>query len=509
MLKKITICASLILSMGACTKDFEVINVNPNTPSSVPIDYLLGESELFIPGSSDASSKAWRINFGFAACFVQQMSSIDVTFYGGSFYNSGSNNFTSFFDYSYPNAVKSLVNVIDIAKKDAKYINVLSMARILKVMEMARLTDLYGDIPYSEAGKAFLDGNFSPKYDAQKDIYFDMLKELDEAGKAFSATAYIPKTADYIYSGDLDKWKRAANTLMLRLAMRLQKVDATSAQSWAKKAIDGGLITSNSETIAFKFDNTGAMINSNPNSWVLGPSGQNIANLNNAGVQWGKTLIDLLKTRKDPRLSVISSLRNGDKTIENQRGLPNATDAIILNTLEEKNLNNYSRPSSNLMSLATPWIYMTYAEAQLLKAEAIERGWVSGSAKTAFIEGQSAGINQLSVVGSTITASDLSTYATLNAYPETGNLDNKLNAIHTELYLIHASTLNHIEAWANWRRTGYPNLNPVNYSGNETGGVIPRRLRYPLSELGINPNFKDAITRQGPDLFTTKVWWDK
>eukprot|EP00744_Colponema_vietnamica_P034135 GILI01057273.1.p1 GENE.GILI01057273.1~~GILI01057273.1.p1 ORF type:complete len:361 (-),score=-46.23 GILI01057273.1:27-1037(-) len=336
-----------------------------------------------------------------------------------------------------------------------------------------------------------------------------MLKELDEAGKAFSATAYIPKTADYIYSGDLDKWKRAANTLMLRLAMRLQKVDATSAQSWAKKAIDGGLITSNSETIAFKFDNTGAMINSNPNSWVLGPSGQNIANLNNAGVQWGKTLIDLLKTRKDPRLSVISSLRNGDKTIENQRGLPNATDAIILNTLEEKNLNNYSRPSSNLMSLATPWIYMTYAEAQLLKAEAIERGWASGSAKTAFIEGQSAGINQLSVVGSTITASDLSTYATLNAYPESGNLDNKLNAIHTELYLIHASTLNHIEAWANWRRTGYPNLNPVNYSGNETGGVIPRRLRYPLSELGINHNFNDAMTRQGPDLFTTKVWWDK
>jgi hypothetical protein len=509
MVKKIIIIVALIVANGACTKDFEKININPNTPSEVPIDYLLGASELFLAGSNDASGKAWRINFGFAGGFVQQVSSIDVTFYGGSFYNSAANNFSSYFDQSYPNCVKSLINLIEIAKKEPKYINVLSMARVLKVMEMARLTDLYGDIPYSEAGKAFVNGNFSPKYDAQKDIYFDMLKELEEASKAFSATQYIPKTSDFIYAGDLEKWKRACNTLMLRLAMRMQKVDAASAQTWAKKAIDGGLIAGNTETIAIRFENSGAQVNSNPNSWTLGPNGWNIANINNGGMQWAKTLIDIMKSRKDPRLSVISILKGGDKTFEKQKGLPNATDGNLLNRLDDKDLNNYSRPSTNLMTLSAPWIYMTYAESQFLKAEAIERGWAAGNAKASFLEGQKTAINQLSAYGGTLTDTEINSYTTLNTYPESGTLANKMDAIHTEMYLLHAATLNHIEAWSNWRRTGFPVLVPVNYVGNETGGKIPRRLKYPLSEGGINVNFKEAISRQGPDLFTTQIWWDK
>lgn len=510
MFKKLSI---LVLSLGSllgCTGDFEKINVNPNTPSAVPIDYLLGESQLFVASSaSSPTEKTWRTNFGYAACLVQHMSSVDATFYKGSFYTFLGEVNSAFFDNSYSNSIKSLVNLIDIAQADPKNVNVLSMARILKVMEFSRLTDIYGDVPYNEAGKGFITNTFSPQYDAQQEIYMDLLKELDESIAAFNASAYIPKTADYIYSGDLEKWKRAARSLMLRLAMRMQKADAANAQLWAKKAIDGGLITSNAESIAIRFDNTGAVINSNPNSWILGPSGQNITNINNAGVQWGKTLIDLMKARKDPRLPVIAMLKNGDRTVEKQRGLPNATDATGLNALEEKSLDNYSRPATNTMSLANPWLYLTYAETQLLKAEAIERGWATGSAQASFEAGQAAGLNQLSVMGGTITAAEVSAYAAANPYPASGALTAKLNAIHTEIYLITASVFNHIEAWANWRRTGYPVLTPVNYVGNDTNGQIPRRRRYPLTEAGVNPNVQNAITRQGPDVFMTRVWWDK
>lgn len=510
MLKKITICLALLAGAGACTKDFEEINVNPNAPNTVPVDYLLGQSQLLLTGSaSGPASKAWRANFGYAACLIQQMSSIDATFYKGSFYTFLGEINSAFFDNSYTYAVKSMVNLIEVARQDPKNVNVLSMARIIKVMEFSRTTDLYGDIPYFEAGKGFIDGNFSPKYDAQQAIYMDMLKELEEAGKAFDAGLYIPKAADYIYGGDLDKWKRAANSLMLRLAMRIQKVDPANAQLWAKKAIDGGLITSNTETIAVKFANTGAEINSNPNSWILGPSGSNITNIPNAGVQWAKTLIDMMKERQDPRLPVISMIKGGDNSIAKQRGLPNATDATGLAALDEKNLDNYSRPATGVISIALPWIYMSYAETQLLKAEAIERGWATGNAKAAFQEGQSAALAQMSWANATISNADIANYATKNPYPEGGTLAAKMNAIHTEVYLLSASTFNHIEGYANWRRTGYPVLTPVNYLGNDTNGQIPRRLRYPLSEEGINPNFKTAIERQGPDVFMTRIWWDK
>lgn len=510
MLKKITICLALLAGAGACTNDFDKINVNPNAPTTVPVDYLLGQSQLLLTGSaSGPASKAWRANFGYAACLIQQMSSIDATFYKGSFYTFLGEINSAFFDNSYTYAVKSMVNLIDVAQKDPKYVNVLSMARIIKVMEFSRTTDLYGDIPYFDAGKGFIDGNFAPRYDAQQAIYMDMLKELEEAGNAFDANQYIPTAADYIYGGDVNKWKRAANTLMLRLAMRIQKADAANAQLWAKKAIDRGLINSNDETIAVKFANTGAEINSNPNSWILGPSGSNVTNIANAGVQWGKTLIDMMKTRQDPRLPVIAMLKGGNNAASAQRGLPNGTDAVGLAALDEKNLDNYSRPTANVMVISLPWIYMSYAEAQLLKAEAIERNWATGSAKAAFEAGQAAALSQLSVAGGNITSAQTAAYAALNPYPEAGTLADKMNAIHTEVYLLSASTFNHIEGWANWRRTGYPVLTPVNYLGNDTNGQIPRRLRYPLSEEGINPNFKDAISRQGVDVFMTRIWWDK
>ncbi|WP_254413329.1 SusD/RagB family nutrient-binding outer membrane lipoprotein [Dyadobacter diqingensis] len=506
MRHKILILLSLMTFLGSCTKDFEKVNVNPNAPASVPLDYLLSQSSLLLAGSAgDPGYKSWRANFIYAGCIMQQMASVEVNFYRGTVYTFQGDLSAAYFESSYPNSIKNLVNLIDLASKDAKDVNILSMARILRVVETSFLTDLYGDVPYSEAGKGFIGKINSPKYDAQQAIYMDMLKELDEATKAFNASSYKPTTADFVYGGDLEKWKRGAHSLMLRIAMRMQKADAANAQSWVKKAIDAGVMTNNDDSFAIKMDKTGAGNNSNANSWNLG-AGRKIADGNN--IQWAKTFIDMMKTRKDPRLPVVAALKSGDRSIDKQIGIPSGTDATALASLPEKNLDNYSRAAPNMYALSNPYFIMTYAESQLLKAEAIERGWSTGDAKAAFEAGQAAAILQLNSYGGTLTDTDAKAYATANPYPA-GSLDAKLEAIQTENWLINGSVLNHMEAWADWRRTGFPKLIPVNYPGNETNGQIPRRLRYPQSEVGVNDNIKEAITRQGGDTFMTKIWWDK
>ena len=506
MVRKLSIIASVAVLLASCTKDFQSINTNPNVPTAVPNDYLLATSQVQLAGAHNPDSKSWRNNFGYSACLVQQMSSTDISFYGGSFYTSTQNSFSAYFEDAYPNSIKNEVNLISLTSADAKYVNITSMARILKVMDMAIMTDMYGDVPYTGAGKGYLDANFTPAYDAQKDIYTDMLSELEKAGAALDPAAYIPTKADYIYSGDIAKWKRAANTLMLRLAMRLVKVDAGMAQTWAAKAISGGLITSSAENIAIKFDGV-AQISSNPNSWILGPTGsRNIAAIN--GAVWGKTLIDMMKSRQDPRLPLIAALKNGNNAVANQVGLPNGVNTNTLATLTPSNLDLYSRPAAAMYANNNPWIYMTYAEARLLQAEAIERGFATGAAATVFADGQQAALNQ--VYGAVKPSlADIATYAAANAYPVAGDLAAKMNAIHTELYLLNAVTLNGAEAWSDWRRSGYPVLTPVNFVGNETNGVIPRRLKYSPGEFGVNPNINTAISSQGADLFTTRIWWDK
>ncbi len=507
MKHKILILLGLVMLMGSCTKDFEKVNINPNAPAAVPLNYLLSQSTLLLAGSAgDPGYKSWRANFIYAACMMQQMASVEVNFYRGTVYTFQGDLSAAYFESSYPNSIKNLVNLIDLAGKDPKDVNIKSMARILRVIESTFLTDIYGDIPYSEAGRGFIDLNFSPAYDAQQAIYMDMLKELEEASKAFNPSASKPTTADFIFGGDLDKWKRAANSLMLRLAMRMQKVDPTNAQVWAKKAIDAGTMNSMDDTFAIKMDNTGAGNNSNANSWNLG-AGRNIASGNN--IQWAKTFIDMMKTRKDPRLTVIAALKNGDRTLEKQRGIPSGTDATILSTLAEKSLDNYSRAAPNMYALNNPYTIMTYSESQFLKTEAIERGWATGDAKAVFAAGQKAAIMQLNAYGGTLQDADAVAYGTANPYPAAGTMDEKMSAIQTESWLVNGAVMNHIEAWSDWRRTGFPKLIPVNYPGNETNGQIPRRLRYPQSEKGVNQNIDAAIARLGGDTFMNKMWWDK
>jgi hypothetical protein len=255
-------------------------------------------------------------------------------------------------------------------------------------------------------------------------------------------------------------------------------------------------------------------------------------------VKWSKTLIDYLRTTNDPRLSAIAEIPAagaaananqalvGDNTASNQRGLPNGYDqtggtfdirkrsdypGATGPAGDQAILGNYSRPRLAVyIQRAAPNFLLTYAETEFLLAEAATRGWsVGATAATHYANGVRGAMLSLSQFSSAATISQ----ATADAYVLANPLgaSNQLQQINEQYWLEACTTFNFIEGWFNWRRSGFPVLTPVNYPGNVTGGTIPRRLIYPVTEVSNNPSGYAAgvASLGGGDLLTSRVWWDK
>lgn len=524
MLRKIIIAIIPILILFAsCTKNFSTINQNPTSPTTVPLDYLFAQSQLLFAGSAgDPGYTEWRANLIYCMTMTQQMAALG-SFYSGDKYlysatnaSAGAYFGTSNGEGNYPNSIKNMVNLIYQARLDSvTNVNILSMTRILKVLQMSTMTDLYGDVPYFSAGLGYISQNYTPNYDQQSDIYADMFNELSEAGAALSTSAYVPAASDFAYSGNISYWKHFANSLMLRLAMRIQRVDPTNAAKWAAQAISGGVFASNAETYQINYTG-GATYNINANSYNLGPSDGVFRNVvMGQGLQWSQTFIDTMQARNDPRLGWISNVaptqsgtlvNMGDTVAAHQKGLPNGLD----NAPGSTSIGIYSVMNPLTFKSTAPDILLSYAEVEFLKAEAEARGYVTGNPATEFALGQAAALQQMSAYNSafTPTSAQVAAYQAANPYPTTG-LNDAVNKIQVELWLLWADTYNGYEAFASWRRTGYPNLVPVNYPGNASNGQIPRRLIFPAEQATLDAaQYNAAVTRMGGDAFTTKVWWD-
>ena len=522
MLRKIITISLLAGLTASCTKNFQTLNVNPTAPATVPLDYLFAQSQLLYAGSAgDPGYFEWRANLYYSMPIVQQMASLGTTYNGDKYVwsneASGAYFGTSTGSGNYPNSVKNLVNLIYQARLDSvKNVNILSMARITKVMLMSIMTDLYGDIPYFQAGLGYISGTLTPAYDPQKSIYPDLLNELSQAGAALTTSAYIPSASDFAFSGNITSWKHFANSLMLRLAMRLQKVDPTSAAAWATRAISGGVMTSNKETYLLNYPG-GGTASINPHSYNLGPSDKVARNVvAGAVLQWSNTFINTMKARQDPRIGMVSNIGvtqttdnqilMGDSVGSHQLGLPNGLDNAPAGT----NISQYSVMNPLIFKSTAPDIILSYAEVEFLKAEAEARGYVTGTPATEYALGQEAALQQMSSFNAAFafTPAQVTAYQTANPYPTTG-LEDGVKAIQTELWLHWGDTFNGYEAWASYRRTGYPVLTPVNYPGNATNGTIPRRLQYPSEQKTLDAaGYQAANGRMGDDVMTTRVWWD-
>ncbi len=504
-----------LLFLVACTDGFEDLNTDKNKATADTYNpvYNLTRAQLEFAGNHDFSYETWRVNIIYCSMMMQQLS--NASWYAGDKYQANNGWASSYFDVAYNDQVKYAVDLLQITKDKEIYANLYQIARIMKVMIFQRFTDIYGDLPYSQAGQGYYSRIFTPEYDTQEFIYNDMLKELEEAAAALDPALDEPGSGDLIYGGDTEpivKWKKLAYSLMLRIGMRLTKRNETLAKTWVEKAVAGGVFTSNADNAFISHDETGGRNTVNRNSNIL--SGEWDAT-GNSEVFLSKTFVDFLKNNDDPRLTYMATVQgSGSVDPDDQIGLPNGLDqnggATDISTDPDfpGSINNYSTIRADVfLDLSGATFFMNYAQVELLLAEAGKRGWtVGGTAKEHYDKGVTAAMTQLSQYNSaaTISASDINDYLVDHPYDDA----NGYEQINTQYWA--ASFLDWYETWSNWRRTDFPNLVPVDYVGNATGGKIPRRMLYPSSEASTNAaNFAKAIENQGDNTFLTRVWWDK
>jgi hypothetical protein len=245
------------------------------------------------------------------------------------------------------------------------------------------LTDTYGDIPYTEAAQGFISQTIQPKYDKQEFIYKDILKELDEASTALNA-AKPTSTGDILYGGNIIRWKRFGNSLLLRAAMRLTKVAPDLAQTYVAKAVAGGLMQSNADNAVLRHT---ALYN----NWIA----VHLTAREKANFYLAQPFVDYLKNNNDPRLASIA-VRHVGATSGAEQAAPRTTsdpakqigmpmgydDVSIKNTFAANgvvSLYDYSQVNLNtVLKVTSPEYHVTYSQTQLLLAEAVVRGWATG-----------------------------------------------------------------------------------------------------------------------------------
>ena len=312
---------------------------------------------------------------------------------------------------------------------------------------------------------------------------------------------------------------------MLRLGMRLTKVEPELARTWVQKAIAGGVITTDADMAKISYANVTGGMNPKVRNSLLNGNYLNPQDVDNVeGGKYAATFIDKLKSTNDPRLPVISVV--WEKPAGATSYVPNNSPAIqkgmISGSLNTRPLNfdTYSEPSPLVLNVAAPVIILGPAEAHLLLAEAALRGWYSGStARASYENGVRAGMTQwaqwpaVAPSSNIITPAQIDAYLAANPYLAAGTFEQQLRQISEQKWL--SMFGDDYEVWSNWRRTGYPVLAPVNYPGNVTGGRMFRRFSIPISEnLTNQTNYLEALKRQGfsestNDNLVTRVWWDR
>lgn len=503
-MKKIySICflAILLIMITSCDKDFDEINTSKTSATSVDPAFILNNAVI----SSSIVTLVFEIGI------VQQIISPNSGVLTGANYNQENRtSFDSNWSSYYRNVIKNTSDVIRLTKDDPARANLMNMARIVQAHTFMVLTDSYGDIPYEEGGQGYTSQIFFPKYETQESIYPKIIKELTEASAALNASGKI-ETADILYGGKIDQWKKFGYSLLLRAGMRLSAVDQAQAQNAVKAAFAAGVITTNVDNAVIRHDAN-----------YRNPQSNTLNSTEAANFYLTKPFVDALKSTNDPRLVSIAVRYKGAKSgsdqipanasilAADQIGIPmgndnkTATAAATADGLAS--FYEYSQADRNrIVKVTAPMFIVTASQTNLLLAEARVRGWVTtGNAADYFAEGIRAHMNQMALVDATCAVDPAARDAYITANPLVSGKE--MEQINTQYWI--SSFLNGPEAFANFRRSNYPALAPNPYPGKSVEWI--NRLTYPNSEISVNgENLQKAIDHQGPDNLATKVWWDK
>ncbi len=519
----LTATLTLLILVSSCDKGFEEMNEDPNAYTSPVLGSLFADAVI---KHASANGQISDPDLMEAGAWVQYLASLTLFEFYGDKYLELAGNYERFWIQAYSSELRAPVQILELTKDDPELVNLNSITRIWRVEVIHRITDMYGDVPYFEAGQGYLDGIYKPKYDPQSAIYADMLNELDAAAQALDPAKPSFGNADFLYGGNVEQWKRFAYSLMLRLGMRLTKVDPAMAETWVKKAIAGGVMQSNDDGARLLHTSASAT-NWNVNTQYLQQKFIPLSAKGRTSVKINQTFIDYLVQTEDPRLPFYATLWQGNADIsqlpaysasERQRGLPGGQDNSSIRTIipawTDEMLSEFSEWNIHKVGhLDAPTIFQHYAEVEFLLAEAALRGWeTAGTPQEHYERGVRASIELQTIYPNAIALEEATaaavTYLANNPYTG-GSFEQQMEQIHTQFWVAQFMCSN-VEAYSNWRRTGYPVLIPYDYPGNATGGTIPRRVRYSETDASVNTeNYQAAVAAQGPDFFTTRIWWDK
>ena len=495
--------ALVMIAIASCDSGFEELNTSKTASSSLDPSLILNNA--IINSSPDDS----QLNFELA--IVQQLTSPNTgVLEGGNFNKNNPNSSIGNWRDYYRNVVRYTSDVIARTSEDAALSNLTNKARIIQANAFMIITDTYGDIPYAEGGKGYIDQNFFPAYQDQQVVYEGILSELKSATDALDAGK--ASNTDVLFNGDIAKWKKFGYSLLLRAGMHLSEVDPATAESTVAAAFAGGVILDNADNAAVRHD---------------GNYGNLTANVLNAteaaNFYLAEPFVDALQSNDDPRLPAIAIRYVGATSGSGQLPAVGTTDPAnqyglpMGSTDGEADLSGatlpgggtryaYSQLDRRRMAKPTsPLFIVTAAQNNLLLAEARLNGWITtGTVEEYFTNGIKAHMDQLVDFdpASAVDAGDRDTYVASRVPLLAGN---ELEQINYEYWI--ASFLNGQEAWANFRRSGYPELDVNPFAGRTVDWIT--RLPYPPSGYVVNiDNVAAAVAGQGPDNLDTKVWWD-
>jgi len=519
-ISRIVIPFAVVLCFAGCTKGFEEKNKDPYAITT--IDPAL----LFTAAERNMNIGSWD---GEQTIVQQYVNAYNAGATAGFQFNLDVDGYSNDRWGAYTGVIKPLVQIISLAKDDPTHKNLYDMVRIWKAFAFMTIVDTYGDVPYSEAGKAYLEGISSPKYDKMADIYADLYTELKTATADLSASnEYV--TNDLFFGGatsstpaliaaQVAHWKKIGYSLMLRLGMRYSKIDVAKAASIAQEAFTGGVILSNSDNVVVTQYNS-----------TVGNGFSNLQrNVSPYFYYLAEPFVTQLKSTADPRLkyigasyanpTTVTNIATRDTTTANQYGFPVGYDVGTAASNfpgyrgTKGGGQNYTQLNYQVMvSSLAPAFFITNSQTQLLLAEAKFRGWITGSttAQQYYEAGVRAAMDEWNLFPGTFvpavsnTEKDNYLLGPAVAYNNT----DALKLINTQYWI--CSITNGPEGFANWRRSGHPALLRNTYNDDlvPDGGFV-RRMSYPDAEKASNAaNYADAAKSMGGDKITKHVFWD-
>ena len=479
---KILISLSLILLMGSCTKDFVKMNTNPNSPISVPATNVLGQALL------NASNNLFgeRLDVYYAGTYAGQTAAIGS---GDYEYRVNINNDLWKGMYITMTYAVDVMKLAETEKND----NLYAAALTLKAYVAQKTTDMWGKIPYSEAFK-LEEGLLYPKYDTQQEVYTQILAELKKAADMFSDAGGNLGAGDFLFKGNVDKWKKFCNSTRLRVAIRMSSADEATAKGVLADVLNNQakypVIMANSDNAYFWWP--GVAPDQEP--WYKRMGADNGEKTDSYRTSY--FLISNMKNLSDPRLPVYAD-KNKSGEYNGYKFGPNQTSDIMNNG---NNVSHIGDRFGNTKAGFSP--FLNAAEVYFIMAEAAQRNLITGAdAKSAYDMGITRSLEENGITGAATT-----TYLTQGEVAWDGGNTNNLNKIYLQKWI--SLFKQSVEAWSEARRTDVPLMDVITKNYYDKHNRPPFRMAYADEEKSLNTSFPTEVVET--DIFWgTQMWWDK